>query len=120
MNINRYIPDLPQPYRRMAEYLKSDNDSNYLGFAFNWHETSQEFWNAVDDGLRPKITKKIKSFFPEGFNFSEHEPIINYRLFHIESKGAIELLATAFTLDQALRIREVASHPERIIILPTY
>lgn len=71
------ISDLKQPYRRMAEYLSDQycsrrSDLNLIQ-SFEWKYTDLKFWDAVNDGYHPVITKNIKAFFPPDFVFSEEE-----------------------------------------------
>lgn len=68
------IADLKQPYRRMAEYLVTQNyiqEACYLIYNFYKRGSIMDlFCNAIGKGEHPPITEEIKKHFPPNFDFS--------------------------------------------------
>lgn len=81
------IADLKQPYKRMAEYLVTQN---YIQEAsdgiYNLYKQGcvmDLFCNAIDKGHNPPITEEIKKHFPADFDFSGED---------IKTKPVIQML----------------------------
>ena len=68
------IKDLKQPYRRMAEYLVTQNCIQEASDGiYNFYKQGgvmDLFCNAIDKGHNPPITEEIKKHFPPDFDFS--------------------------------------------------
>ena len=68
------IADLKQPYKRMAEYLVTQNCIQEANDGiYNFYKQGgimDLFCNAIDKGHNPPITEEIKKHFPADFDFS--------------------------------------------------
>ena len=93
------IKDLKQPYRRMAEYLVTQNCiQEASGGIYNFYEQGgimDLFCNAIDKGHNPPITEEIKKHFPPDFDFSgedeyPHEQCDDACYFHCTEGGNIK------------------------------
>ena len=71
------ISELKQPYRRMAEYLESQNciqeASDSIYNFYKQGDAIDLFFKAIDKGNTPPITEEIKKHFPPDFDFSGEE-----------------------------------------------
>lgn len=71
------ISELKQPYRRMAEYLVTQNciqeASDGIYNFYRQGDIMDLFCNAIDKGNHPPITEEIKKHFPPDFDFSGEE-----------------------------------------------
>ena len=71
------ISELKQPYRRMAEYLVTQNciqeASDGIYNFYKQGSIMDLFCNAIGKGEHPPITEQIKKYFPPNFDFSGEE-----------------------------------------------
>ena len=83
------ISELKQPYRRMAEYLVTQNCIQEANDGiYNFYKQGgimDLFCNAIDKGHNPPITEEIKKHFPPDFDFSGED---------IKTKPVIQMLDT--------------------------
>lgn len=95
------ISELKQPYRRMAEYLAEKNanphynNNKVLKKAFSWAHTNYPFWDKVNEGECPQITKQIKKNFPPDFDFSEEE-VVNTNPFSVDGLSLNQIAMRIF------------------------
>lgn len=90
------IKDLKQPYKRMAEYLVTQNCIQETVYGiynrYPFSSVDHDFWDEVDNWGYPPITPEIKKHFPADFDFSYEEENLNQKYTQLAKEGRFDEL----------------------------